>query len=1325
MKFTTALVLALSLIFTACNKDENSVREGLGVSTPTTSGGAGGGGGPMDPKILRVVDENNQALENRQLAVGDSLVVRAALYTLNNQFIEYAPASWNLFGSTVMNTNFPASNLVVDPSDSTKATLTPTTIGVASVGVSYAGVDGTVIVRSDRTGNIFVSSTQEVFALSIKSGNSQTGMADTELQDPLEVIARDQYGQGIAGTTLEISISQGNGSIISGVQALTDSTGAASFRVKVGTVAGSGNNIFRVRSVSKPGLSPAYLSASVTPGEVDHLKFTVEPQFAYQSVPFGNQPIVDVMDVFDNKVDVSGTMTITKAQGTGNLLGTTSLPVVSGRATFTNLSWDTYESNVKIQATYGTRSQESVVFSVGQSLPGACLINDSQFRTQDGGCKDQSTNLVWSSVSSNRMNWNDIIWDSQFPGASAPDADDYGRTNDYTEGQVSYFPTTTSSSYCKNLIQGGYSDWRLPTSAELSAAYGRSARDYLRTVMNESYHSSSSQNSWNGAAAVNLSSGATENLHMNNDYRFVFCVRGGNRASTQPSKITIESVPVFSSGGVTSGPLVVQVRNAANGTTNLGGITLTLTASSGSVSSGNTAVTDVTGKASFTGVVLTGSGNLNITVSYNGGGLYSLTPVTQAVNVKNFIQFCTTEDSLFATADGGCKDLATGLVWSAVSPGTMKWNAATWDAAGAGASVPDAGDYGRTNDYGSDCNVGWDGNYCDRPGFTTPMGAAFCKDLVEGGYTDWRLPTTGELAILAPNRTRLQGVSGKYLWSSNKLNSSQSVAGLNGSTGETISIGANGDYSTICVRGNRKLGNVIKVLQKPDILQSGLGPSTSIRIQVTDEDDVPVFAEKTFTITSPTLTIGGTTTFTSNYLGIGESGAFTVTGSMGNHNLVISSPDLLPRTISVRITPFKQYCLVEDGNYQTADGGCKDMTTGLVWSAISNAAMSWHDALWDASVLGAPAADADDLGRTNDYGNNCGNQCDTTTAAYCKSLVESGYSDWRLPTASELGTIASNTNRIPRLQSLSVFSSSYISWDGWVSILVGSSGVIANHHFQAWGGLNVMCVRGNRLPASVIKIIQGPMVMSNNSSEYIPLQIQVQDSNNQDAYSEKTFTITSDTLTLSGTTTFKTNKYGASDLVNSFTVNGSLGNHVLKLDAPGLPTKQISVVIRNGVGAGTCYPETTRFISQNGGCHDTLAGKVWSRISTASLNWNQAIWDSALAGNAPQDVHDNARQHDYHVVPNSPYYDTSTMNYCHELVEGGKEDWRMPTVDEVAYLSVSNGINIIYPRISTNWIWTSTTDQNWWNATAYYFFEGRYENRNRGDQYRVLCVRDE
>lgn len=85
---------------------------------------------------------------------------------------------------------------------------------------------------------------------------------------------------------------------------------------------------------------------------------------------------------------------------------------------------------------------------------------------------------------------------------------------------------------------------------------------------------------------------------------------------------------------------------------------------------------------------------------------------------------CVVVDEAFATGNGGCQDLATGLVWSRVSC-CWYWEYATQN----------------------------------------------CEDTEEGGFTDWRLPTIAELedahANGAPTHFEYENANSVY-WSSNR-----------------------------------------------------------------------------------------------------------------------------------------------------------------------------------------------------------------------------------------------------------------------------------------------------------------------------------------------------------------------------------------------------------------------------------------------------------------------------------------------------------------------------------------------------------------------------
>lgn len=67
------------------------------------------------------------------------------------------------------------------------------------------------------------------------------------------------------------------------------------------------------------------------------------------------------------------------------------------------------------------------------------------------------------------------------------------------------------------------------------------------------------------------------------------------------------------------------------------------------------------------------------------------------------------DDSDFVSADGGCKDVATGLVWSA------------------------GGCQGQT--------------FC----YTWPQADSYCESLADGGFSDWRNPSANEMSDACTN----------------------------------------------------------------------------------------------------------------------------------------------------------------------------------------------------------------------------------------------------------------------------------------------------------------------------------------------------------------------------------------------------------------------------------------------------------------------------------------------------------------------------------------------------------------------------------------------
>ena len=88
--------------------------------------------------------------------------------------------------------------------------------------------------------------------------------------------------------------------------------------------------------------------------------------------------------------------------------------------------------------------------------PAACLVNDANFSSADGGCKDLSSGIVWS-----------------------PDM--RGINGGYNAGYTSaYAQLDACDRWLNNHPNGGgHTDWRLPTLAEVQAALANGLNSHL------------------------------------------------------------------------------------------------------------------------------------------------------------------------------------------------------------------------------------------------------------------------------------------------------------------------------------------------------------------------------------------------------------------------------------------------------------------------------------------------------------------------------------------------------------------------------------------------------------------------------------------------------------------------------------------------------------------------------------------------------------------------------------------------------------------------------------------------------------------------------
>ncbi|MFC1707638.1 beta strand repeat-containing protein, partial [Planctomycetota bacterium] len=101
-------------------------------------------------------------------------------------------------------------------------------------------------------------------------------------------------------------------------------------------------------TVSSGVLSSANQVITIAADEATQLAITIEPGNAIAGSALGVQPVVELRDIFGNtrSDDSSSTVTASVATGSGTLIGTATVTVSGGVATFTNLRLDKAENHV-------------------------------------------------------------------------------------------------------------------------------------------------------------------------------------------------------------------------------------------------------------------------------------------------------------------------------------------------------------------------------------------------------------------------------------------------------------------------------------------------------------------------------------------------------------------------------------------------------------------------------------------------------------------------------------------------------------------------------------------------------------------------------------------------------------------------------------------------------------------------------------------------------------------------------------------------------------------------------------------------------------------
>jgi hypothetical protein len=178
---------------------------------------------------------------------------------------------------------------------------------------------------------------------------------------------RDAANLRVIGATniVTASIASGVGAV-SGNLTATASNGTAAFSGLI--IVGVGTSSLNFTS---PGLTTATSGPILITGLVaSQLAVVTQPGNAESGGVFGTQPVIEVRDASGNRSILAiGTVTAEIASGTGTLLGTMTVPIVNGLATFTNLKINGF-------GTFGLRFTSSTL------TPATANLNVVQFVRQ-------------------------------------------------------------------------------------------------------------------------------------------------------------------------------------------------------------------------------------------------------------------------------------------------------------------------------------------------------------------------------------------------------------------------------------------------------------------------------------------------------------------------------------------------------------------------------------------------------------------------------------------------------------------------------------------------------------------------------------------------------------------------------------------------------------------------------------------------------------------------------------------------------------------------------------------------------------------------------
>jgi hypothetical protein len=267
-----------------------------------------------------------------------------------------------------------------------------------------------------------------------------------------------------------------------------------------------------------------------------------------------------------------------------------------------------------------------------------------------------------------------------------------------------------------------------------------------------------------------------------------------------------------------------------------------------------------------------------------------------------------------------------------------------------------------------------------------------------------------------------------------------------------------------------------------------------------------------------------------------------------------------------------------------------------------------------------------------------------------------------------------------------------------------------------------VCVRGVARPAPT-KIIGLPAVghCKVNTNCLFPVTLQITDANNNPVNREGVtinLTVQSGSGNLSGTISAVTNRAGRATIQNFRYDTLETATITTSNDASLTNASNMSLNV-TAFDGGCLIENPGAFTSVNGGCMHDGSGLVFSRISDNAMTWGEAVWDSAYAGSPAPDAFDGTRTFDYDTSASYTGTDNSTVAYCHDLIQGGYQDWRLPTYYEAGLINKTYiGRNGLVVTTNGPYLWTGKFSLSGsgpqYLKFAFNLFTGTFEGGNGG-----------